>query len=141
MNAKISDKDKKDWDNFINNQEKLLDKDPETSNKQIIKSRTIDLHGFSLESANIAVEEFINRAYLEKINKLIVVTGKGIHSNNEENPYVSRDLGILKYSVPEFILKNENLKKIINSIKEAKVEDGGSGAFYIYLKKTKKHDK
>ena len=100
MNDKISDKDKKDWDNFINNQEKLFDKDPEAPDKKIIKSRTIDLHGFSLESANIAVEKFINKAYSEKINKLIVVTGKGFHSIKEKNAFVSRDLGILKYSVP-----------------------------------------
>lgn len=138
MNSKISDKDKKDWENFINNQEKLLDKDLKPQKKQTIKSRTLDLHGFSLESANIAVEEFINRAYSEKINKLIIVTGKGIHSDNEKNPFVSTDLGILKYSVPEFISKNENLVRIINRMEEAKIEDGGSGAFYIYLKKDKK---
>tara|TARA_A100001388_G_scaffold232374_1_gene184990 strand:- start:756 stop:1172 length:417 start_codon:yes stop_codon:yes gene_type:complete len=138
LNGKISDKDKKDWENFINSQEKLPDKDPETQNKKLVKSRTLDLHGFSLENANLAVEEFINRAYLEKISKLLIVTGKGIHSNNEKNPFISKELGILKYSVPEFIFKNENLMKIINSLEEARVEDGGGGAFYIYLKKNNK---
>ena len=141
MSSKISNKDKKDWENFLNNHEKLPIKDSEGQNKQLAKSRTLDLHGFSLSNANIAIEEFINKAYKEKINKLIIITGKGIHSNNEKNPFVSKDLSILKYSIPEFISNNENLMKIINSMEEAKVEDGGGGAIYIYLKKTKEYKK
>ena len=137
MSSKISNKDKKDWENFLNNQEKLPNKDSEGQNKQLVKSRTLDLHGFSLSKANTTVEEFINKAYKEKINKLKIITGKGIHSNNEKNPFVSKDLSILKYSIPEFISNNENLMKIINSMEEAKIEDGGGGAIYIYLKKQK----
>ena len=137
MSSKISNKDKKDWENFLNNQEKLPNKDAESQNKQLVKSRTLDLHGFSLSKANTTVEEFINKAYKEKINKLKIITGKGIHSNNEKNPFVSKDLSILKYSIPEFISNNENLMKIINSMEEAKIEDGGGGAIYIYLKKQK----
>ena len=78
---------------------------------------------------------FINKAHKEKITKLIVVTGKGLHSQNEKDPYVSKDLGILKYSVPEFIKNNSEIMKKINAIENASIEDGGSGAFYIYLKK------
>ena len=131
----ISEKDKKDWDDFISSDEKLPDKDSSVKSKILVKTRSIDLHGLSLEKANIVIDEFINKAFIEKINKLIVITGKGIHSQNEKDPYVSKDLGILKNSVPEYILNNKNLMSMINEIQSAKIEDGGSGAFYIILKK------
>ena len=137
MSKNISDKDKKDWNNFINSKEKVLDKDLKNKEKKIFKTKLIDLHGYTLEHANTAIEDFINKAYLENVNKLIVVTGKGLHSENEKDPYVSKDLGILKYSVPEFISNNKSLMNLINDISEAKIEDGGSGAFYIFLKKKK----
>ena len=104
---------------------------------RFFKIKSIDLHGFSLDQANKTIETFINKAFAEKVNKLIVVTGKGIHSENEKNPYVSKDLGMLKYSVPEFISTNQSLMSMINQITEAKIEDGGSGAFYIFLKRNK----
>jgi DNA-nicking Smr family endonuclease len=133
----ISEKDKKDWENFLSKKEKLPNKDIKIDKRINFKTRSIDLHGYTLEEANKYIESFIIKSYQEKINKLIVVTGKGIHSQNEKNPYVSKDLSILKYSVPEFISKNNNLMKIIYEIKDAKIEDGGSGAFYIFLKKNK----
>ena len=135
MNNKISDKDKKDWENFISKKEKLPDKDLKYQKKKSLKISSIDLHGYTLEHANKTIEDFINKSYAEKINKLIVVTGKGLHSQNEKDPYVSKDLSILKYSVPEFISNNKSLMNIIYEIKDAKIEDGGAGAFYIYLKK------
>tara|TARA_Y100001935_G_C17140120_1_gene425093 strand:+ start:384 stop:806 length:423 start_codon:yes stop_codon:yes gene_type:complete len=137
LNNNISDKDKKDWNEFVNSNEKLQNKDNQHQEKRFQKIRTIDLHGYTLEEANKTIESFINKAYLENVNKLIVVTGKGIHSDNEKDPYVSKDLGILKYSVPEFISNNNSLMSIINEITDAKIEDGGSGAFYIFLKKNK----
>tara|TARA_B100000989_G_C19373706_1_gene398550 strand:+ start:281 stop:697 length:417 start_codon:yes stop_codon:yes gene_type:complete len=137
LNNKISDKDKKDWDNFISSDEKLPNKDHKTPNKKIYTTKSIDLHGYTLEDANQIIEAFINKSFKEKINKLIVVTGKGLHSQNEKDPYVSKDLSILKYSVPEFIKSKRRLMDIISEIKDASIEDGGSGAFYIYLKKYK----
>ena len=137
MTDNISDKDKKDWNNFINSKEKLLNKDTKFQKKKIFKTRSIDLHGYTLDEANKTIEDFINKAYLESVNKIIVVTGKGIHSDNEKDPYVSKELGILKYSVPEFISNNTSLMSMINEITDAKIEDGGSGAFYIFLKKNK----
>ena len=137
MTDNISDKDKKDWENFINSKEKIQNKDIKFQNKKTFKTRSIDLHGYTLDEANKTVENFINKSFSENINKLIVVTGKGLHSNNEKDPYVSKDLGILKYSVPEFITNNLALMNKINEIKDAKIEDGGEGAFYIYLKKVK----
>ena len=95
------------------------------------------MHGYTLDEANKTVEDFINKAFSENINKLIIITGKGLHSENEKNPYVSKDLGILKYSVPEFISNNASLISMINEITDSKIEDGGAGAFYIYLKKNK----
>ena len=137
MTDNISDKDKKDWENFINSKEKIQNKDIKFQNKKTFKIRSIDLHGYTLDEANKTVENFINKSFSENVNKLIVVTGKGLHSNNEKDPYVSKDLGILKYSVPEFITNNLALMSKINEIKDAKIEDGGEGAFYIYLKKVK----
>jgi DNA-nicking Smr family endonuclease len=133
----ISEKDKKDWENFLSKKEKLPNKDFKVDKKLSFKTRSIDLHGYTLDKANKSIENFIIKSYHENINKLIVVTGKGIHSQNEKDPYVSKDLSILKYSVPEFISNNKNLMKIIYEMKDAKIEDGGSGAFYIFLKKNK----
>ena len=137
MTKKISDKDKKDWENFLSNKEKLSDKDQKNIEKKYYKIKSIDLHGYTLEEANKSIQDFINKSYEANINKLIVVTGKGLHSNNEKDPYVSKDLSILKYSVPEFIKNNIELKKKISEISNAKIEDGGDGAFYIYLKRKK----
>ena len=135
MTDSISEKDKKDWENFLSNKEKLPNKDNKFQKKTTIKTRSIDLHGYTLQQANKSIEEFIKKSHEEKINKLIVVTGKGLHSQNEKDPYVSKKLSILKYSVPEFISKNKSLMNIIYEIKDAKIEDGGAGAFYIFLKK------
>ena len=137
MTDNISEKDKKDWENFLSKNDKLPNKDFKKDTKLSFKTRSIDLHGYTLEEANKSIENFIIKSYQEKINKLIVVTGKGIHSQTEKDPYVSKDLSILKFSVPEFISNNKNLMKIIYEMKDAKIEDGGSGAFYIFLKKNK----
>ena len=139
MTDKLSDKDKKDWQNFLSSEEKIHNKDLSLSqtktNKELLK--TIDLHGFSLENANRTIDEFINKCFKENVSKITVITGKGLRSNNIDNPYVSKDLSILKNSVPKFIKSNSDLMKKIKDIKEAKVEDGGSGAFDIFLKKFK----
>ena len=135
MSNDISDKDKKDWQEFISSKKKLHDKDQKKQTETFVDIRSIDLHGYTLEEANKVIEAFINKSYLENVKKLIIVTGKGLHSQNEKNPYVSKDLSILKYSVPEFIKGNLNLMKKIIEIKDAELEDGGSGAFYIFLKK------
>jgi len=137
LNNNISDKDKKDWEVFISSKEKLISKESKYPKKIPLKIRSIDLHGYTLEEANKTIEDFINKSYVENVNKLIVVTGKGLHSQNEKDPYVSKDLSILKYSVPEFISNNKNLMNIIYEIQDAKIEDGGRGAFYIFLKKNK----
>ena len=137
MSNDISDKDKRDWDKFITGNEKLPNKDHKYQEKKILKTKSIDLHGYTLDEANKKIKEFINKSFSENANKLIIVTGKGLHSENEKDPYVSKDLGILKYSVPEFITNDKDLMNKINEIKDAKIEDGGGGAFYIYLKRNK----
>ena len=136
MSNKISDKDKKDWQDFISSKDKVSNKDLRIKKNNYEKTRTIDLHGFTLEEANKKIQNFILKAFDEKVSKLIIVTGKGIHSDVQKNPYVSKDLSILKYSVPEFISNNSSLINKIREITDAKIEDGGSGAFYIYLKKS-----
>ena len=137
MNDNITDKDKKDWQKFINSTEKLPNKDFKFQKNKNLNVRSIDLHGYTLDEANKTIENFIKKAFSENVNKLIVVTGKGLHSENEKDPYVSKDFGILKYSVPEFITNNKGLMGKINEITDAKIEDGGGGAFYIFLKKNK----
>ena len=138
MIKKISDKDKIDWEKFIKSKEKLPNKDYKYTEKNTAQIKKIDLHGFNLIDANEKIEKFINTAFEENIKKIIVITGKGLHSQNDIDPYISKDFGILKYSVPEFLKKNKNLMKIILRIDEATINDGGSGAFYIYLKKNNK---
>ena len=133
--SNISDKDKRDWQTFISGKDKLPNKDLESKKRNISKTKLIDLHGYTLENANQTLEKLIKDCYENEVRKLIVVTGKGIHSNNQQNPYVSKELSILKYSVPEFLRNNPDLMKIIDSIQDANIEDGGAGAFYIYLKK------
>ncbi len=137
MSNDISEKDKKDWESFTSGDERLPNKDLKLSKEKFFKVKSIDLHGYTLEEANKTIEKFIYQSFREKINKLIVITGKGLHSQNEKDPYVSKDLSILKYSVPEFIENNKSLMNIINEIKDASIEDGGSGSFYILLKKNK----
>ena len=139
MNNKLSDKDKKDWQNFTSSEEKVHNKDLSLSQIKIDKDlvKTIDLHGFSLENANRTIDEFINRCFKTNVSKITVITGKGLRSNNINNPYVSKNLSILKNSVPEFIKSNTDLMKKIKNIQKAKAEDGGSGAFNILLKKSK----
>ena len=136
MKKKISNKDKKDWQDFITNNNKLHNKDLNFKNNEnsnnIIKS--LDLHGFSLDQANIVVEKFINQCFENHVNKILIITGKGLRSKNIQNPYVSQDLSILKNSIPNFIKSKPNLMKIIKSITDANIKDGGQGAFYIYLK-------
>ena len=135
MNSKISDKDKKDWKNFLSSDEKLPNKDEKLSNKKKISIKSFDLHGYSLDEANNKINDLIKDSYEKGVKKLIIVTGKGLHSQNEKDPYISKKLGILKYSVPQYIKNSDELMSLISQIKEAENEDGGSGAFYVYLKK------
>ena len=138
-NIKNLDKDKQDWENFLNNKEKIPNKDSvHKKNIRYEKIKKIDLHGYTIEEANKAVEQFIQKCFDEDVTKIIVITGKGLRSKNVENPYLSKNLSILKYSVPEFIEKNKSLTRLIIEATDAKIEDGGSGAFYIYLKNKNK---
>ncbi|MDB9987051.1 Smr/MutS family protein [Candidatus Pelagibacter sp.] len=131
-------KDKQDWENFLNNKEKIPNKDfVHKKNIRYEKIKKIDLHGYTIEEANKAIEQFIQKSFDENVTKIIVITGKGLRSKNVKNPYLSKDLSILKYSVPEFIENNKSLTQLINETTDAKIEDGGSGAFYIYLKRKK----
>ena len=135
MNSEISDKDKKDWENFLSKEDRLPNKDLKQTKKISPSSTICDLHGYSLDTANERIRELINHAYNTGIKKILIITGKGLHSDNEKNPYISKDLGILKNSVPNYIKSNLELMKLVQEIREADVNDGGSGAFYIFLKK------
>ena len=135
MIKKISDKDKTDWDNFIKNDEKIPNKDFLLKKKiRQEKIKKIDLHGYTIEEANKTLEQFIEKCFDESVTRIVVITGKGLRSKNSENPYLSKELSILKYSVPEFIESNTALTKMIIEITDANIDDGGGGAFYINLK-------
>ena len=135
MIKKISDKDKKDWDNFITNDERIPNKDfAIKKNIRHEKINKIDLHGYTLEEANKTIDQFIHKCFEESVTKIIVITGKGLRSKSTANPYLSKDLSILKYSVPEYIESSKSLTKMIIQITDAKIEEGGGGAFYIYIK-------
>ncbi len=135
MTKKITDKDKKDWENFLKSNEQLSKKDlTHPQKKRFDKIKRIDLHGFTLDEANETIKNFINKCFNENVTKIVVITGKGLHSKNIENPYISKDSSILKYSVPEFIKSNKGLSNMIIKLSDATTEDGGSGAFYIYIK-------
>ena len=141
MIKKISDKDKKDWLNFIKSKEKLNNKDIfDKKQKKIFNEKSIDLHGYSLDEANKLIHKFILFAYKNNINKITVITGKGSRSKNKENPYQSKNLGILKYSVPEYINSNSELLKIIKSINQEDIESVMKGSFDIFLKKNEKNN-
>ena len=133
---KIEPLDLKEWNDFTKNPKDIFDKE---KNKNIISKQInqykFDLHGFSLDAANDKMKDLIKISYEKGVSKLVIVTGKGLQSKNEKDPYVSKDFGILKYSVPEYINSNKELMNLINEIKDASVKDGGGGAFYIYLKK------
>ncbi len=138
MKKKISNKDIKDWLRFLNNDEKLFNKDTKQSRDEpTIKEKTIDLHGYSLSNANKIIDEFIRVCFLQKVNKITIITGKGSRSKNKVNPYQSENLSILKYSVPEYIKSNKTLMNFIKDINFRDVEDSSKGSFDIFLKKTK----
>ena len=135
MTSDISDKDKKDWENFLKENKKLPNKDLEKNNNNFNITKSLDLHGFTLDEANKKVESFLTDCFNQKVSKVIIVTGKGLHSQNDKDPYTSMKFGILKNSVPEFIKNNPSLMSKIKSITDAEISDGGSGAFYVFLKK------
>ena len=138
MIKKISDQDKKDWERFIDNNERLENKDKEIQKEEKnFKKKSIDLHGYTLENANIAISDFINKCYLEGVGSIKVITGKGSRSKNKEDPFRSSDLGILKYSVPDFIKNNLELMKKINQIDFDAVNSPFQGSFDIFLRKKK----
>ena len=134
MNKKLSKKDLKTWKDFVEGKDKLYNKDiiyEETKYRK--KNSTIDLHGFSLGQANRKIEKFIISCYEKKIEKINIITGKGLRSRVEQNPYQSKDLSILKYSVPEFIKSNSDLMRIIKKIEDS-TENKNSGFFTLFLK-------
>ena len=137
MTNKLSDKDKKDWENFINSSEKLNSKDVDQTIKSKILEKSIDLHGYTLDEANKEISNFIENCYLNRVKKINVITGKGMRSKNLDNPYRSTELSILKHSVPEYIKSNPDLMKKIIKIDFESVNSPSKGSFEIFLKTIK----
>ena len=137
MTNKLSDKDKKDWQKFLDSSEKLQSKDVDQVNNQIISERSIDLHGYTLEEANKKISKFIENCYVNKVKKINVITGKGMRSKNLDDPYQSTDLSILKYSVPEYVKNNPELMSKIINIDFDSVNSPSKGNFDIILRTIK----
>ncbi len=137
MTAKISDKDKDDWLKFINNKEEIENKDIGIEESAIIQQKILDLHGYTIRDANLAVSDLIFSSYNKGVKKIKIITGKGMRSNNLNDPYKSKDLSILKYAVPYFVLEESKLMEMIDKIDIDQVENLNSGEFNIYLKKKK----
>ena len=140
MNKKPTPEDLKIWKEFISNKKEIIedkDRDLDQEKKFVQKIRKVDLHGLSLDGANKKIEMLIDKYFIEGVEKIIIITGKGLRSKNNDNPYVSKDLSILKNSVPNYINTNSKIKNKIKSMSKAEIKDGGEGAFYIFLKKFK----
>ena len=137
LTNKLSDKDKKDWQNFIDSSKKLESKEIDQTIDSRISKRTIDLHGYTLEEANKEISKFIENCYLNKVKKINVITGKGMRSKNFDDPYRSTDLSILKYSVPEYIKNNSELMNKVIRIDFDSVNSSSKGSFDIFLKTIK----
>ena len=136
MNKKLSNKDKKDWEKFVNSKEAIQDKDLQSTKKDFSYiEKIIDLHGYSLEEANIKIEKFILSSFEKGVRKINIITGKGSRSKNLDDPYQSKDLSILKYSVPNYIKENKNLMNKILKIDHNSIENSSRGSFDIILKK------
>ena len=127
------------WKKFIFSKKPIKDKDAylDQNKPGQFLTKKIDLHGYTLDEANLKTKELILSYYKQNIYKVIIITGKGSRSDNEKNPYISKDLSLLKYSVPHYLKTNESLKQVIKNISQADIKDGGEGAFYVYLKKFK----
>ena len=132
----LSNEDKKDWDVFTNNigniSIKEIDKTKKNNPKYI--SYKLDLHGLSLSEANKLVKKFIIESYNIGLKKILIITGKGLRSSSKKNPYVSEKLSVLKNSIPEYIKSEVSLNSKIKKIQTAPTEEGGEGAFYVFLK-------
>tara|TARA_A100001035_G_C27733120_1_gene477767 strand:+ start:893 stop:1306 length:414 start_codon:yes stop_codon:yes gene_type:complete len=137
LTNKLSDKDKKDWRNFLNSSEKLQAKEEDKPNNQAISEKSIDLHGYTLQEANEEISKFIDNCYLKRVKKINIITGKGMRSKNLDDPYQSTDLSILKYSVPEYVKNNSELMKKIIRIDFESVNSPSKGNFDIFLKTIK----
>ena len=138
MSRKLSDKDLKDWNKFIESKDKINPKDefnlsPVNKNKYTF---TIDLHSYSLDQANKFVEKTINECFEKQFSIVNIITGKGMRSRSAEDPYKSSELSILKHSIPEFINSNAELMKKIKKIDNT--EEKNSGSFNVYLKSKNK---
>ena len=138
MSKKLSDKDTKDWENFVKSKDRISSKE-ELNKNQINKKKStfkIDLHGFSLDQANKFIEKTINDCFEKEVSKLNIITGKGMRSKSTEDPYKSSELSILNHWIPEFIKSNVDLMKLIKKVETT--DEKNSGSFYVYLKSKNK---
>tara|TARA_B100000953_G_scaffold211838_1_gene174923 strand:+ start:1321 stop:1737 length:417 start_codon:yes stop_codon:yes gene_type:complete len=129
----IPSKDLNTWFKFVKNLPNIEDKDKDKKILPTGTKKTLDLHGFSLNEANTAVHETLEDCFFKGIKALKIITGKGSRSKSFNDPYKSKDLSILKNSVPEYI-QNSDLKKYVIRITESDPSDGGQGAIYVFLK-------
>jgi DNA-nicking Smr family endonuclease len=132
----ISDAEKKLWEEYLKNPNDLFDKElNNTKQSARVERFRFDLHGFTLLEANKKVKELVIYCQENSFKEILLITGKGLHSNTDQNTYVSKELSKLKFAVPEYIKTQKDLMDRIISIEGAKINDGGEGAIIIKLKK------
>ena len=137
--SKGEDSDQKDWKNFLNNPLDIFDKEKlENKNQKLLGRYKFDFHGYSIDHANKKVNELIPKCFEEGFKEILIITGKGTHSNQEENVYVSQEYNKLQNTIPEFIKNNQDLNSKIDTIRQAPKEFGGEGALIIKLRKITK---
>ena len=132
----IPDEEKKIWEEYLKNPKDLFDKELEDKKKNNQANRyRFDLHGFTLLEANKKVRKLITYCQLNGYKEVLLITGKGLHSNTDQNTYVSKELSKLKFAIPEYIKNQKDLAEKIVSMEPAQINDGGEGAIIIKLKK------
>ena len=132
----LTQEDKNAWENYVKNPSDIYDKDKDLAIDKKRKERfKFDLHGFSLESANKKIKELLQYCIENNYKELLIITGKGTHSTNDQDVFSSKDFGKLKYSIPDYIKSNDELRNFVISINNAKKKDGGEGALILKLKK------
>jgi DNA-nicking Smr family endonuclease len=94
----------------------------------------IDLHGMTLSEAHPALTGFIISAWGRGLRLVLVITGKG-KQRDEAGPIPVR-FGVLKNQVPTW-LHMPPLKPLILQIDEAHLKHGGTGAYYVYLRRNR----
>lgn len=94
----------------------------------------IDLHGMTLAQAHPALTGFVMHAHARGLRLILVITGKGRTRPDDDQGPMPRRAGALKHEVPQW-LRSGPLRPLVLEVREAHHSHGGTGAYYVYLKR------